>query len=112
MVFIMKVFCVNFLLSFIFFNNGLYALTGEVFLTEGDYYLIDLGSSYTLLEKWKGQLNLGDKIAGELDSFGFKDIDNNSETSQVKVYIDQVGLNQTKGLEELLRKADGPCQGS
>ncbi len=53
-----------------------------------DYYIIETNKFFVLVEWYKGKLNSGDKVIGQLHSYNFKYLQNKSRSNdEVKVYI-------------------------
>lgn len=77
---------------FILGCSHLSAIQGEVISYKDDYYLVDTGLNCALIEKWKGELAVGDYVEGEWESIGFQEIYNSSTRSNVKVYVGHQSL--------------------
>lgn len=80
----------------------LYAAKGQVVAEKGDYYIIDTGSSYTLMEWYGGGvLYQGNNIVGDLNSYGFKEIYNTTRGCETRVYIENYLLDEEDAIEQL-----------
>lgn len=67
----------------------------------GDYYIVETRKGYTLLERYSGILNEGDKVRGELNRYNFKYIINRNRNTEVRVYIEDYMLTDKSALEWL-----------
>jgi len=90
--------CLN--LIFAFFSTSLSAAKGEVMIEKGDYFVVDTDNGYTVMERRSGGLiNEGDKIVGNLNSYGFKDVYNLSNGNESRVYIEDYRMDEEKAIE-------------
>jgi hypothetical protein len=97
---------VNKVLSIILLINlcvaSVYADKGEVVRVRDDYFIIEVGCSYTVAECWSTLTpSKGDKLVGDLKSFGFKDIYNKTRDSEIHIYIEDYLLDEDDALEKL-----------
>lgn len=67
----------------------------------GDYYIVETRKGYTVLERYSGRLDEGDKVRGELNKYNFKYLINRNRSSEVKVYIEDYMLSDSRALEWL-----------
>ena len=72
-----------------------------VYEGSGDYYIIETRRGLTICETYSGWLSEGDKVKGELDTFGFKYILNKNRNSEIKIYIEDYMLSEEKALRWL-----------
>lgn len=69
-----------------------------VYEGRGDYYIIETGSGYTVLETYSGILNEGDRVRGELNKYSFTYIINTGNDSEIKVSIEDYMLSDKEAL--------------
>lgn len=65
-------------------------IQGEV-IWEGkncDFYIVETRRYFVLVELYRGRLDDGDKVEGELHRYGFKYLKNLKKDSEIKVYIE------------------------
>ena len=67
----------------------------------GDYYIIETRKGYTVLERYSGRLDEGDKVRGELNKYNFTYLINRNKRSEVRVYIEDYMLSDDNALEWL-----------
>ena len=67
----------------------------------GDYYIVETRRGYTILERYSGRLDEGDKVRGELNKYNFKYLINKNKKSEVRVYIEDYMLSDDNALEWL-----------
>ena len=67
----------------------------------GDYYIVETRMGYTVLEVYSGILYEGDKVRGELNKYNFRYIINRNRNSEVRVYIEDYMLSDSRALEWL-----------
>ena len=78
----------------------LMAAKGEVIHEKGDYYVVDTGCSCSVVEWYGGSIpSEGDKIVGNLDSYGFKDVYNISSGQEIRVYVEDYLLDEDDAIE-------------
>lgn len=70
-----------------------------VYEGEGDCYIVETRRGYTVLERYNGRLDEGDKVRGELNRYNFKYLYNRNNDSEVKVYIEDYMLSEDSALE-------------
>ncbi len=70
-----------------------------VYEGEGDFYIVEARRGYTVLERYNGRLDEGDKVRGELNRYNFKYLYNRNNDSEVKVYIEDYMLSEDSALE-------------
>ena len=63
-----------------------------VYEGRGDYYIVKTQMYYVLLETYGGWLTTGDVLAGDLHSYGFKDVLKNGNTT-IRIYIENYWSN-------------------
>jgi len=66
-------------------------IVGEVIWEKSgcDFYIVETQKYFVLVEWYKGRLYEGDKLKGELHSYGYKYLKNTSRNDdEVKVYIE------------------------
>lgn len=69
-----------------------------------DFYIVETRKGYTVLERYRGRLDEGDKVRGELNRYNFKYLFNRTRNSEVKVYIEDYMLSDKKAIELLGEK--------
>lgn len=85
----------------------LMGLIGEVILEKDDYIVIDTGLSYTVAEDYSLSLiSEGDKLVGNLNSYGFNDVYNCSTDNEINLYIEDYWLDRDDAIELLYELAD------
>ena len=72
-----------------------------VYEGNGDYYIVETNRGYTVLERYNGRLDEGDKVRGELNKYNFKYLINRNKDSEVRVYIEDYMLSDKSALEWL-----------
>lgn len=79
-----------------FLSTGfLLAAKGEIVAEKGDHYIVDTGYGYTVMEWYGGAIpSEGDKVVGNLDTYGFKDIYDITRGRETRVYIEDYGLDE------------------
>lgn len=92
-------------LTFIFaiiIPSFLSAAKGEILLEKGDYYVIDTGLGCSIVERYGGNvLWKGNKVVGDLESYGFKDIYNLSNRNETRVYVEDYLLDEEEAIERV-----------
>jgi hypothetical protein len=79
--------------------------TGYVVQCEHDYIIIECGYGYTFAEWYGGSTpDVGDKIVGKLNNYGFKDVYNSSKGSKMRIYIDDYWMSESSALEKFYEK--------
>ncbi|MPN12798.1 hypothetical protein SDC9_160118 [bioreactor metagenome] len=85
-------------------------IQGEV-IWEGkncDFYIIETRRYYVLVELYRGRLDKGDKVEGELHRYGFKYLKNLRTDSEIKVYIENYWSSKETCFEWL--KDNNKCE--
>lgn len=79
---------------------------GVVAYTDGDYVIFYTRMGYAVAEYYGGYyvLDEDDRVVGDIDSFGFKDIYCPAKDRSVRVYIDNYMLSRDRALEWLFEK--------
>lgn len=73
-----------------------------------DYHIIETNQFFVLVEWYKGRLYEGDKVAGELHSYNFKNLKNKSRSNEeVQVYIENYWSKKDECFKWL--KKEGKC---
>lgn len=75
-----------------------------VYEGKGDYYIIETTRGFTITELFKGRLDEDDKVRGELNSFNFKYILNQSRSREARVYIEDYKLTYNQAFNWLGEK--------
>jgi hypothetical protein len=70
-----------------------------VYEGDDDYYIVETRKGYTILERYSGRLDEGDKVRGELNRYNFKYLINRNKDSEVRVYIEDYMLSKDRALE-------------
>jgi hypothetical protein len=73
-----------------------------------DYFIVQTRTDYAILEWYGGHdPHKGDKLVGDINSYGFKDVRYESnDDKKVRVYVEDYGLSKTSALEKLLDKCE------
>jgi len=72
-----------------------------------DYFIAETNMGYVLLEWYGGyDPNQGDMIAGEIDSYGMKDIYNLTADQETHVWIEDYMLSKDNALEKYFDKCN------
>jgi hypothetical protein len=68
-----------------------------------DYFMVQTRTDYAILE-WFGDHDpdKGDMLIGNISSFGMKTIHDDTTDDDVRVYVEDFGLNKTDALEKLI----------
>ena len=72
-----------------------------VYEGDDDYYIVETRKGFTVLERYSGRLDEGDKVRGELNKYNFKYLINRNRSSEVKVYIEDYMLSDDDAVEWL-----------
>lgn len=72
-----------------------------VYEGDDDYYIVETRKGFTVLERYSGRLDEGDKVRGELNKYNFKYLINRNRSSEVKVYIEDYMLSDDSAVEWL-----------
>lgn len=72
-----------------------------VYEGDDDYYIVETKKGLTVLERYSGRLDEGDKVRGELNKYNFKYLINRNRSSEVKVYIEDYMLSDDDAVEWL-----------
>ena len=72
-----------------------------VYEGDDDYYIVETRKGFTVLERYSGRLDEGDKVRGELNQYNFKYLINRNRSSEVKVYIEDYMLSDDDAVEWL-----------
>ena len=103
-IFILKILMISFLMSSYTLNTNVSMNKGEV-IWEGkdcDYYIIETNQWFVLVELYNGRLYDGDKVVGELHTYNFKYLTNETRGDrQVKVWIENYWSNKERCFEWL-----------
>jgi hypothetical protein len=71
-----------------------------------DYFVVKTGDEYALLEWFSGHVpDKGDKVVGEFNLFGFRNITLQPAGEQIRVYLEDYGLS----LDDASDKLNGKC---
>lgn len=82
--------------------SSLYADKGEIVFEKGDHYVVDTGRGCSVVEWYGGGISSeSDKVVGDLNSYGFKDIYNQTTGKEIRVYIDDYFLNEDDAIERI-----------
>jgi len=72
-----------------------------VYEGDDDYYIVETRKGFTVLERYSGRLDEGDKVRGELNKYNFKYLINRNRSSEVKVYIEDYMLSDDDAVKWL-----------
>lgn len=86
---------------------SLFADKGEIVFEKGNHYIIETNRSYTVAEWYGGDFpNEGNRVIGDLNTYGLTDIYNISNRSEISVYIKDYFLNEDDAFE-IVYELDG-----
>ncbi|MBW3470450.1 hypothetical protein [Arthrospiribacter ruber] len=97
------------ILCFTFLSSLAYAVKGKVvFRISGcDYFIVETNIGYALLEWYGGNdPDKDDIIIGDFESYGMKDIYNNTTDSELRVWVEDYWLSWEDALEKLYENCD------
>lgn len=78
----------------------LLAAKGIVIHEKGNYCVVDTGCWCSVVEWYGGSIPFeGDKLVGDLDSYGFKDLYNISRRQETRVYVEDYLLDEDDAIE-------------
>jgi hypothetical protein len=83
---------------------SVYAAKGTVVYTKSgcDYYIVDAPSGYAVLEWYGGAVpSRGDVIAGDFESYGFKNVHNLTKDRDTRVWVEDYWLSKSDAIETL-----------
>lgn len=86
-----------------------YAAKGVVVLklSSCDWYIVDAPGGYALLEWYGGnEPERGDVIAGDFESYGFKDLYNLTSDDELRVWVEDYWLGKADALEQISEQCD------
>src|SRR5690606_27497173 len=86
-----------------------FAAKGEiVYYKSGcDYFLVETNMGYALLQWYGGyDPSKGDVVAGDFESYGFKDIYNLTADRETRVWVEDYWLSRTRAIEKYFDKCD------
>src|SRR5262245_26997272 len=70
-----------------------------------DYFLVEATNGFALLEWFGGtDPDLGDKVVGEFESFGMKNIYDPTSDAEGRVWVEDYGLSEDRAIEQLRRR--------
>ena len=101
--FIGAIFAVLVLSSFTLLNQAEGDEVGYViFDAKSDYHIIETKRFYVLVEWYKGpDFSRGDKVVGDLHSYGFKYVKVRNNTKETKIYIENYWTSKERCMEWL-----------
>ena len=73
-------------------------VVGERGCQRRDYIVIDTAMGYVYAQQYAGNFDKGDKVVGELNTYGFKDVRVNSSTG--RLWIDDFAMSKTRVSEK------------
>lgn len=88
---------------FICLASEAYAAKGVVAYKKSgsDYFIVATNNGYAILEWYGGyDPDVGDVIAGDFESYGFKDIFNITQRSKFRVWVENFWLSEEDAIEE------------
>ena len=72
-----------------------------------DYFIAETNMGYALLEWYGGyDPNKGDVIAGDIDSYGMKDIHNLTADQETHIWVEDFMLSKDRAIEKYFHKCD------
>lgn len=86
-----------------------YAAKGVVVLKLSccDWFLVDAPGGYALLEWYGGnEPERGDVIAGDFESYGFKDLYNLTSDDELRVWVEDYWLGKSDALEQISEQCE------
>jgi hypothetical protein len=70
-----------------------------------DYFLVETTMGYALLEWYGGNdPDRGDKIVGDFESYGFKDVYNLKADTELRVWVEDYYLSKSSAIEKYYNK--------
>ena len=93
----------NIILLLVLSVNQSYAVQGTVVLykSECDFFIVKTPKGYALLEWYEGaEPDEGDTITGNIETFGYQDIYNNSKKENTHVWVEDYYLRKEKVVEK------------
>ena len=79
----------------------IHAESGNVIHEKGDYYVVDTTSGYSVIEWYGGVIPAeGDRILGDLNSYGFKDV-YVAHRGESQVWIEDFMLDEDGAIEKI-----------
>jgi hypothetical protein len=94
-------------LSLIFLVETTFAAKGKVVSKKSgcDYFIVQTNMGYALLEWYGGyDPDKGDTLAGDFESYGFKDIYDLTTDSGLRVWVEDYWLSKSHVMEEYFDK--------
>lgn len=70
-----------------------------VYEGDDDYYIVETRKGLTIIERYSGVLNEGDRIRGELNRYGFTYVIRKYSDTEVRIYIEDYMLSNDDALE-------------
>ena len=86
-----------------------FAAKGEiVYYKSGcDYFIVETNMGFALLQWYGGyDPSKGEIVAGDFESFGFKDIYNLSADRETRVWVEDYWLSRSRAIEKYFDKCD------
>lgn len=96
-------------LVFTIFTSAAFAQKGEVVFKKSgcDYFIVETNMGFALLEWFGGNdPDKEDVIIGDFESYGMKDIYNNTAESKLRVWVEDFWLSRANALEKLYDKCN------
>ena len=64
--------------------------------------IVQSATGFVILELFSGiEPNEGDRLSGDLNSYGIKDLQNMSRGTNVRVWVDDFGMSRTRATEKI-----------
>lgn len=70
-----------------------------VYEGENDYYIVETRKGCSIVERYSGRLNEGDKVRGELNKYKFHYLINYENDSETKIYVEDYMLSDDRAIE-------------
>ena len=70
-----------------------------VYEGENDYYIVETRKGCSIVERYSGRLNEGDKVRGELNEYNYHYLINFENDSETKIYVEDYMLSDDRAIE-------------
>jgi hypothetical protein len=91
------------------FSRTAFAANGEVVLKNRgcDYFIVESNMGFAILEWYGGNdPSEGDILVGNYESYGMKDIYNETADAELRVWVDNFWLSKSRAIERYYDKCD------
>jgi hypothetical protein len=77
-------------------------VVGEYKCKKRDYIIIETNMGFVYAQQFGGSFSRGDEVVGDLNSFGFKDVD--VQSSSGRIWIDDYMMSKSRATEKCFGK--------